>query len=62
MEEGVKLDRHQVKDRSENMKLDEVAEPNSSQDLVVDGVVKQRRYFGSDGQKIVDIDFSHPGS
>ena len=36
-------------------------DPNSSVDLIVNGEVKQRRYFDNDGNIIVNIDFSHGG-
>ena len=39
--------------------LPPTAAPNSSQDLFVNGKLWQRRFFGSDGRMIMDIDFYH---
>ncbi|MDY5481810.1 MAG: hypothetical protein SPG03_05415 [Veillonella caviae] len=61
MELNEPLKNHKVYGRTERRSLDEISEPNSSQDLMVDGKLKQRRYFGNNGEKIVDIDFFHQG-
>ena len=61
MDLGVPLKKHKVLDRDEIEKFNRFGEPNSSVDLIVNGEVKQRRYFDNDGNIIVDIDFSHGG-
>lgn len=36
-------------------------DPNSSKDHKVNGVIKQRRYYGADGKADMDIDYTHGG-
>lgn len=36
-------------------------DPNSSKDHEVNGVIKQRRYYGEDGYADMDIDYTHSG-
>lgn len=64
MEKGEPFAKHSVKERKKgdsSGSLPSEAEPNSSIDLLQDGEIKQRRYYGPDGRPIVDLDYFHSG-